>query len=176
MNNCTSNKIRIGIALLLLQIFSNNNSYAFSKLLEIRLYESDWCKKKPKQVLKLIDAYSEEKLAGRPNQKNEIRYSFEIKVMTDSLQFDSVWINARLYKINITKKSNAISSKPTKFQKGDTIKLSAFGFVESSTNDSSIFPPPLKNKSEAFIYYFHLGERNYFPVSKINKRKPILRQ
>ena len=124
----------------------------------------------------LLDASSEDWVAGVRGGGKGTEYYFKIKINTnDNITFDTAWINNRSFAIHLAQKNNAVSNQPVKFATGDTITLRVSDIhstkIQNVLNNNS----PVKYEGAALIGYAVNNKREYFTIKEIKKQQTINR-
>ena len=137
--------------------------------------------------IELVNAYSQDWIAGVPDGNNGTNYVFAIKVLKSSkhLKFDELWIGDEEIPFRLFTGLNTTGDSV--FAKNDTIYLRGQILIENSFIDSenkpvlsesedvSIPKPPIDYTGEALIVYSYKGRQKYLIVNDIEKKRTLRR-
>lgn len=119
----------------------------------------------------LLSSHYEAHTAGIASGYNSLEYFFKILINTEEkINFDSAWIQQKSFVIFISKESTVVSSKAIPFHKGDSIILRVSD-IQDYKNENKIANPPIQHSGEALIRYIINGNKKYFSIPEIGKRK-----
>jgi hypothetical protein len=123
-----------------------------------------------KDFFTLLSATSQSWTAGIPSGGSGIEYYFKVKINSiDKIKFDIAWINNRKFEIFISKETEAISSEPIKFTKGDIITLRVSDIRNQNLKIENL-KPPLNYEGAALIGYTVNDKQEYFIIKEIKKQ------
>ncbi len=133
-----------------------------------------------KDKIEVIDAYSQEWIAGQQDGNNGTNYMFTVAVLKSSkhLEFKELWIGDE--KISFKVFNNRQSTNDLTFAKNDTIFLRGqiitnnYLFDKNKNNDITPEKPPIEYTGEALIVYSYHCKQKYFVVTDIEKKKKLM--
>lgn len=119
----------------------------------------------------LTKATSQDWTAGTPRGGTGTDYYFDVVINTSqSLTFDSLWIDTKSYALFVSKESTGISSEPVSFSKGDKIVVRASVLSNKNHETSSVSPVPFTGA--ALMRYTIKSKQAHFIVSEIEQLPP----
>lgn len=130
----------------------------------IFLLHTSFCIKS--DYIKLIEATSKYSASGIKGGTNSTEYYFKIKILTEEkIDFDSLWIEKKVFNPFIANSKPSISNQAPTFFKNDTITLRVSDL--QSKNSSSVATSPIKYKGSALLIYKVKDSSHYLVIKKI---------
>ena len=119
-----------------------------------------------------------------PGHKNgKTNYSYLIELISkkkDAITFDSIWVDGNRLKL-MTTRSSTVTDSTISLQKGDIISLKANLAIQNEIpvnrqlqpkNDKeSNVDSPIKFEGAALIRFYKEGNKYYYPISIITKKR-----
>lgn len=129
-----------------------------------------------KRVIKEINSYSENWVAGVQGGGRGIEYYFNFKILTaDKIEFDTLWINNKAFKTYLQNNKKTVSDKPITFSKNDTVVVRASEFVNERIPTNQVAKAPISYKGTALLRYTVNKKNYYYSIKKIIKKESIYR-
>lgn len=126
-----------------------------------------------KSDIKLFEATSQVNKSGIKGGISSVEYYFKLKILTnENIEFDSLWINNKVFKPYLSNNKPSISNQAPVFLKNDTITLRV---SDLQSKNFSISTPPIKYKGNALLRYKIKGNSHYWTIKKIKSVQGINR-
>ena len=133
-----------------------------------------------KDRIEVIDAYSQEWIAGQQDGNNGTNYFFAIKVSksSENLAFKELWIGNERIPFRLF--TDIHTTGDTTFAKNDTVYIRG-QIIEDNyldvkdTSEISVEEPPIDYTGEALIVYTYRQKLKYYVVKEVEKKSTLRR-
>lgn len=133
-----------------------------------------------KDKIEVIDANSQEWIAGQQDGNNGTNYMFTVITLKSSkhINFKELWIGNE--KVSFQLFPDLRSTGDSTFAKNDTIyirgQIITNNYLLDKNNNNDITPvePPIDYTGEALIVYSYRCKQKYFVINEIEKKKKLM--